>query len=101
MAARKVSKTVKKKIPKKAGEQQGLIGLFLHIYKNGRINWQGQIIRLDGDKVLVQMFEWLMGEPSNVQAYDRDYIYSDNCKLYVDIDVWKAAYTQQCKTGTD
>jgi hypothetical protein len=82
---------------KKVSKPEGLIGLFLHVYKDGKINNQGQIIRTDRDKVLVQMFEWVLGEPSIVQAYDRDYIYSDACKLYADIEVWKAAYSQQSR----
>jgi hypothetical protein len=45
-----------------------LIGRFFHSVEDGRIKWQGLVI---GSPVtgwyLVQLFEWLMGEP-NVQT---------------------------------
>lgn len=75
---------------KKKTKPQGLVGLFLHFYKGVKIELQGRIIGMEGDKVLVQMFEWLGGEPTNVRAFDKTQIYSDDCKLYADIETWKA-----------
>jgi hypothetical protein len=71
-------------------KSRGLTGLFLHIYKDGKIELQGQIIGVEGDKVLVQMFEWWAGEPTNVRAFDRTQIYSEDCRLYADMEVWKS-----------
>lgn len=84
-------KTLKKMKTTVKQAPQGLVGLFLHIYKAGKIELQGQIIGLEDDKVLVQMFEWWAGEPRNVLAFDKTQIYSEGCKLYFYEDVWKAA----------
>lgn len=75
----------------------GLVGLFVHFYKEGKIQYQGQIIGKEDDKVLVQMFEWLLGEPTDVQAFDKAKVYSADCKLYRDIETWKEIGDAQFK----
>ena len=43
-----------------------LVGQYFHSIKDGRVLWQGLVIGDigDGKHYLVQLFEWLMGEPS-------------------------------------
>lgn len=67
----------------------GLDGMFLHTYdQDGKIKYQGQALSTDGDFVLVQLFSWLSGDPTNVEKIPRDFIYSDACKLYAEHEVW-------------
>ncbi len=45
--------------------QATLTGLWFHSRHDDDIVWQGQIVRdLGNGKYLVQLFEWIMGEPS-------------------------------------
>jgi hypothetical protein len=42
-----------------------LVGQFFHAFENGRIDWQGRVIGNPAPSVYqIQLFEWLMGEPS-------------------------------------
>lgn len=71
----------------KQPKPNGLIGMFLHTFKEGRVENQGCIIgiekdELHGDMVLVQLFSFLTGDPTNVRAIPRSVIYSDEVKLY-------------------
>ena len=44
------------------------LGLWFHSVKNGEVGWQGQIIGLAGaEGYKVQLYDWLMGDPSNVK----------------------------------
>jgi len=52
---------------KQQKEEDPLIGKFFHSFtKDRKISWQGQVIahRVRKDLYLVQLFEWLFGEPS-------------------------------------
>ncbi|MCX6966511.1 MAG: hypothetical protein NTZ46_01805 [Verrucomicrobia bacterium] len=43
-----------------------LVGRFFHSIENGKVVWQGTVIgRVSEEVYLVQLFEWLMGEPSD------------------------------------
>lgn len=70
-----------------------LVGIFLHtLDENGEINWQGQIIGMDGDMALVQLFSWWSGKPTNVVSIAKSVLYSENqCRLYATRDLWGAA----------
>jgi hypothetical protein len=79
--------------------QSGLVGMFVHTFKPWstgelRIDHQGQIIGIDGDMVLVQLFSWFDGGETNVEAIPRSVLYSD-CKLYATSDQMKAAWTKE------
>jgi len=50
----------------------GLAGLFFHTLKDGKIHWQGEIIRDDGEDVLAQLFSYLDGGPTKVVAIPRE-----------------------------
>ena len=48
-------------------EPGGLVGQFFHSFHpaTGRLEWQGQILaRPEPGLYLVELFEWLLGEPS-------------------------------------
>lgn len=45
---------------------------------------------MDGQRVLVQLFSWMMGEPTDVVAYSRDELYGSEVKLFADRDAWIA-----------
>lgn len=55
-----------------APERQGFIGMFLHTFKEGRIDWQGKIISKDADVFLVQLYSWMDGGPTNVVMMSMD-----------------------------
>ncbi len=84
-----------KRAPNVAGSQptEGLVGLFLHTWKEGRISLQGHCIRQVGDVVLVQLFEWFLGEPSKVVAMrPEDLVDPDKCTLYHSCGAMNHAY---------
>jgi hypothetical protein len=44
---------------------KSLEGKFFHSFKNGKIEWQGYVVAAQADGYyLVQLFEWVLGEPS-------------------------------------
>jgi 5-methylcytosine-specific restriction protein A len=59
-----------------------LVGMWLHTFKEGRLRYQGTIIAVDGEIALVQLFSWFWGEPTDIEAMPKSFIYSDDCKLY-------------------
>lgn len=80
-----------------AEPRSGLVGLFLHTYSDEGLQYQGQIIGLDGDMTLVQLFSCLSGDPTNVIGIPRADIYSAKCVLYATADDWRAAYEKACR----
>jgi hypothetical protein len=60
------------------------IGLFLHTRNETKegIKYQGTVIGMDGDILFIQLFSWIMGEPTIVKTMSKSYIYSENCILY-------------------
>lgn len=75
----------------------GLIGLFVHTFKDGRVCYQGQIISTHGEFALVQLFEWLAGEPSIVKAIPICHILSSDAILYTNADQMNANYQNHCE----
>ena len=71
--------------------QPGLLGLFVHVYKDGEIDEQGRIERVDGSFGYVQLYSWLSGDPMHIKAYGRKFLRSDNCKLYLTQKDWTHA----------
>lgn len=61
----------------------GLVGMFVHTFKDGEIESQGEIVALDGEIALVQWFEWLCGGPIFVGPLPKSEIYA-TCKLYAE-----------------
>ena len=69
-----------------------LVGMYFHtLADDGSINFQAHVLGLDGDVVLAQMFSWLTGDPTNVQTFEKAYLYSDRCKLYATQEAWNLA----------
>ena len=51
--------------PVRKNKNTDLFGQYFHKIENGKITWQGLVIgKLEQGFYLVQLFEWLMGEPS-------------------------------------
>lgn len=70
-----------------------LIGLWLHTINDKKeIVWQGEIIGVEGDDVIVQLFSWLSGDPGVVKVLSRSLILSDKCNLYRTNAAMIAAY---------
>jgi hypothetical protein len=43
-----------------------LVGKYFHSLKDGQVHWQGTVLGTpEPGWYLVQLFEWIMGEPSN------------------------------------
>src|SRR5688572_7311622 len=72
----------------KARETHPLEGLFLHTLKDGKFNWQGHIVGVDGDVCLVQLFSWMFGEPTEIVKMQKSVIYSDSVVLYASKERW-------------
>lgn len=74
----------------------GLIGMFVHTFKDGEIEGQGEIIAMDGDIALVQWFEWLCGCPIFVGPLAKSEIYA-SCKLYANAALMNRAYDEEIR----
>lgn len=76
--------------------KEGLVGLWGHEFKDGRIEYQFRIIRrLDATNYAIQFYEFMFGEASNIESRTWEFLLSSNCKLYPDSDAWRAASDQQ------
>jgi|GEM_PF-1981843 len=50
----------------KAAQKGGLVGSWFHSYKDGKIQWQGQVIsQLSPEKYFIRLFSWLDGYPTD------------------------------------
>lgn len=70
----------------------GLVGMWFHTLKDGEIHWQGQILSVDGDVVLAQLYEWICGYESGIEVIPKSVIYSKDCKLYPSHEHMNEAY---------
>ncbi len=67
--------------------------MFLHTFDSGGIYWQGRVVAMDGDMVLVELFSWLTAEPTEVVAIPKETIYTPSkCTLYLSADKMRVAY---------
>lgn len=80
--------------------RDGLVGMFLHTFKDGELHYQGHIISVDGEIALVQLFEWGWGEPTIIKPMKKDFIYSSDCVLYPTNEEMISAYTKKYKKET-
>lgn len=69
-------------------KHHSLVGMWFHSHDdNGSLNWQGQIVgRTKNGMLLVQLYEWGFGYPSEKRAVDQEEItkwslYSTNAKM--------------------
>lgn len=83
----------KKNKPATTLPSHSLIGRGIHTLEDdGKIIFQGEIIDVDGDVVLVQLFEWMHGTASRIEKFTKSYIYSSSCILYANNLVMQSAY---------
>jgi hypothetical protein len=69
-----------------------LVGMFLHTLKEGKISFQGHVIKADKETAMVQLFSWMSGDPTNVVPMRvADLHDPDQCKLYATKEAWLAA----------
>lgn len=81
-----------------SGHRHPLIGLWFHsFHDNGAVEWQGQIIGVDGDTVIAQLYEWFGGYEGRIQIIQKDAIYSQRFTLYPTNDHMNDAYQQIAK----
>lgn len=74
------------------------MGLFFHTFSNeGWIEYQAQVVGVDGDVVLAQVFSAVDGSPTEVKLFQRAFLYSEQCKLYSDVEMWRARYLQESR----
>lgn len=66
-----------------ARQTSGLVGIFIHTLKEGRIHNQGEIIGTDADVCLVQRYSWLSGCPTDVIGIPKaDILNQEKCRMY-------------------
>jgi hypothetical protein len=83
---------------KQLNQPNGLIGLYIHVLKEGKIHNQGQIIGMDGDMCLVQRYSWLSGLPTDVIGIPRVDVYDQSkCKLYSTDEDAVAEWERYCR----
>jgi hypothetical protein len=47
-----------------------LVGMFVHTFKDGKLHYQGKVLKVGGDVVVLQLYGWLNGDPTNCQAFN-------------------------------
>ena len=71
----------------------GLVGLYLHTLKDGRIENQGTVIGVHGGHGLVQRFSFLDGDETDVVAIPIVALFDpQKCRLYGSSEQMKHAY---------
>lgn len=64
--------------------------VFFHTFKDGRISYQGQVIRsLPGGNIEVQLFSWLGGCPTDTKVYAESETH--DWRFYFSLASWLAA----------
>jgi hypothetical protein len=82
--------------------RHALTGMYFHTFtESGRIEYQAQVVAVDGETVLAQMYSWLFGERTEIRPFEKSFIYSGRCKLYADAEVWRFAAEQAQKRYRD
>ena len=74
-----------------------LVGLWFHSLKDDlqTIEWQGHVRAVDGDVVIVQLYEWIGGFPSRIEKVSKAQLYSDRFWLYPTSEHMVIAYERQ------
>jgi len=68
-----------------------LVGTFFHTYENESIQYQGQVLsRVSGLTYLVQLYEWLLGTPSEQRIESAENMAA--WKFYDAADDWRYEY---------
>ncbi len=71
-----------------------LVGRCLHtLNEKGDVHYQGQIIDDIGDRVFVQLFSFMDGEPTNCIALEKSFVFDEKkCALYRNCDQMNARF---------
>ena len=60
-----------------------LVGMYFISKKDGKDHWQGEIVdQINEGVYLVQLFDWVMGMPSNLALISIDNFVQEGCELY-------------------
>lgn len=79
-----------------------LDGLYFHTFtEDGWLQYQARVIGVDDDYVLAQMFSAIDGSPTQIMPFPKSLLYSDQCKLYGDADVWRDKCLQESRRHMD
>lgn len=71
---------------------KALEGLFIHyIWEKNRGYYQGHIKAVDNGMILVQLFSWLDGRPTNMAVLPKSLLMRTTTKLYDDEETWREA----------
>jgi len=72
---------------------KGLLGFFGHSYNDdGALEWQFRVIRTVGQgSYAIQLFEWIVGAPSEIVILTEKELSTPKYKLYPDEDAWRHA----------
>lgn len=67
-----------------------ITGWFVHTLKDGTIDWQGEIVAVEDDVVLLQLYSWLDGSPTKIVPFSKVELFT-RCVLYRTEEQWKYA----------
>lgn len=86
-------------IRKTAALSLGIVGKFIHtVREDGFLSYQGQIIDIDGETVIVQWFSYLSGDPTDIETLDKDFLYDrSKCRIYATESAWLDASRANCE----
>lgn len=69
-------------------KNNALIGKYFHTFKGDELRWQGQVsAELGEGYFLVQLFDWLVGQPNNMKVVHLGNMTGWN--FYDDADYWR------------
>jgi hypothetical protein len=59
-----------------------LVGLWFHSFDGENLRWQGQVVGVDGDVAIVQLYEWIVGSASDIKTVQKADMY-DSSKFHL------------------
>lgn len=73
------------------------LGMFLHtVTEDGEINLQGKVVAQTGSLLVVQLFSWLDGRPTNIVTVPiSETSHGGSVRLYTTRELWLEAYEKQ------
>jgi hypothetical protein len=75
-----------------------LVGMFVTTSNDeGFMQYQGKILGVDGEICLVQLYSAWDGGETNVETWQKSFVYSDRCKLFALYEAWIHASNERFK----
>jgi hypothetical protein len=66
-----------------------LDGSFVHtLTADDRLEYQGQIIGVEGDMIICRMFDWVTGYNVRIKPLPKALVFSDRCVIYESREAW-------------